>query len=325
MSGESDRSAEIEALIDQLTRYYVFPDVAVQVCQVLRQRIAVGLYDGLTDDEVFAKVVTEDLQSVNDDKHLRLLHSVDEIPEQEEPEIFDLEAHRIEAELAGHGFAKVERLAGNVGLLDVRRLFDVRVSGAAAVAAMNLVATTDALMIDLRRNGGGDPAMVALLCSYLFDEHTHLNDIYSRPEDRTTQFWTQPFVPGPKFGGSKPIYVLTSDFTFSGAEELSYDLLQRERATLIGETTRGGAHPGDRYRVGPHLKSAVPSGRAINPVSKKNWEAVGVEPNVPVPAEQAFDVAYELALRHVLGLGDEGPRRAVGDEARRALAQLTGT
>ncbi len=123
----------------------------------------------------------------------------------------------------------------------------------------------------------------------------HLNDIYNRPEDTTRQFWTLPHVPGPKFGGQKPVYVLTSSRTFSGAEELSYNLRQTERATLIGETTKGGAHPGDRYRVGPHLKSAVPNGRAINPISGTNWEGVGVVPHIEVPADEAFEVAYRKA------------------------------
>lgn len=318
MDIDTDRSPEIDALISQLTDYYVFPDVARQVCDVLRNRLAEGDYQGLAADEAFAAAVTTDLQSVNGDKHLRLLHSVDEVAD----EVFDPLIDRQESELAGHGFAKVERLPGNVGLLDIRLLYTAEVSGGAAVAAMNLVATTDVLVIDLRRNGGGDPATVALLCSYLFDKSVHLNDLYFRPDDSTTQYWTQPFVVGPKFGGTKPVYVLTSSYTFSGAEELSYNLQQLKRATLVGETTRGGAHPGGRYRVGPHLKSSVPSGRAINPVSGTNWEGVGVQPDIALPADEAFDAAYRLALEHVLTLGSTGVRRTLAAEATAALATL---
>ena len=111
--------------------------------------------------------------------------------------------------------------------------------------------------------------------------------------------------------------------TFSGAEELAYDLQARERATIVGERTRGGANPGTRYRVGPHLKSSVPSGQAINPVTGGNWEGVGVTPDVAVEAEEAFERAYALALRHVLSLGEEGARHQVATEAREALAGLT--
>nr|BFE79994.1 hypothetical protein GCM10020093_025950 [Planobispora longispora] len=161
--------------------------------------------------------------------------------------------------------------------------------------------------------------MVALLCSYLFDEPTHLNDIYDRPGDSTAQFWTLPFVPGPRFGADKPVYVLTSGFTFSGAEEFAYDLQSRKRATVVGERTRR-AHPGVRYRVGAHLKSAVPCGRAINPVTGTNWEGTGIVPDIDLPAEHAFVHAYGLALRHVLELGEEGARRGWPPRRRRRSA-----
>ncbi|MDX8035553.1 S41 family peptidase [Lentzea sp. BCCO 10_0856] len=313
------REPEIELLCSQLASYYVFPDTANEIATVLRTRLAEGAYVDAVDDEEFAARVTADLQSVNGDKHLRLLHSVEEVPETGQEPAWDPVAYRKEAELDAFGVRKIERLKGNVGLLEFNLLHDAEIATPAVIAAMNLIAHTDALIIDLRANGGGDPNTVALICSYLFDEEVHLNDIYNRPDDTTRQFWTLPHVPGPKFGGKKPIYVLTSARTFSGAEELSYNLQQSERATLIGETTKGGAHPGERYRVGPHLKSAVPNGRAINPVSGTNWEGVGVVPHVEVPADKAFEIAYEKALEHVLTLGDDGPRRLIAAAAAEAL------
>ncbi|SFI51815.1 Peptidase family S41 [Streptosporangium canum] len=108
----------------------------------------------------------------------------------------------------------------------------------------------------------------------------------------------------------------------SGDEELAYDLQTRDRATIVGERTKGGANPGGRYYVGPHLKSAVPSGRAVNPVRNDNWEGVGVAPDIEATAEEAFGRAYGLALWHVLTLGEDGARRAVAAEAREALAAL---
>lgn len=322
MGSEHDWSPQLDTLVGHLTELYVFPEVAEQVVAVLRRRLADGAYRDITDDERFAAAVTEDLQSVNGDRHLRLLHSVEEIPEHDTPDIEDDERYRLDAALAGHGVAKVERLAGNVALLDLTKLFPAHISGGAACAAMNLVADADVLLLDLRANTGGDPAMVALLCSYLFDEPTHLNDLYFRPDDRTVQFWTLPHVPGPRFGATKPVYVLTSAITFSGGEELCNNLRELERATLVGETTRGGANPGGRRRVDAHLMSSVPSGRAINPISKSNWEGIGVLPHIEVPAEQAFDTAYRLALEHVVGLGSDGARRTVADQAERALADL---
>jgi C-terminal processing protease CtpA/Prc len=312
------REPEIELLCSQLASYYVFPETADEIAKVLRTRVDEGAYSDV-DDQEFAARVTADLQSVNGDKHLRLLYSHDEVPETGEESAWDPVAYKKEAELDAFGITKVERLKGNVGLLNLRLLHDAEIATPAFVAAMNLIAHTDALIIDLRENGGGDPNTVALICSYLFDERVHLNDIYNRPDDTTEQFWTLPHVSGPKFGGEKPIFVLTSGRTFSGAEELSYNLQQNKRATLIGETTKGGAHPGGRYRVGPHLKSSVPNGRAINPISGTNWEAVGVVPDVAVPAEEAFDVAYKKALEHVLTLGDDGPRRTFAEAATEAL------
>ncbi|WP_112230535.1 S41 family peptidase [Lentzea atacamensis] len=312
------RESEVELLCSQLASYYVFPDVAEDITKVLRARLAEGAYSDV-DDEGFAERVTADLQSVNGDKHLRLLYSHDEVPETGQESAWDPVAYRREAELDAFGITKVERLKGNVGLLNLRLLHDAEIATPAVTAAMNLIAHTDALIIDLRDNGGGDPNTVALICSYLFDERVHLNDIYNRPDDTTEQYWTLPHVPGPRFGGEKPIFVLTSNRTFSGAEELSYNLQQNKRATLIGETTRGGAHPGDRYRVGPHLKSSIPNGRAINPISGTNWEAVGVVPHVEVPADEAFDVAYKKALEHVLTLGHDGPRRTIAEAAEAVL------
>jgi len=315
-------SACIDTLSAQVAEFYVFPDVAEQVVSVLRQRLADGQYEPIVSDEEFAAAVTTDLQSVNGDRHLRLLHSIDPIPELDQAEYFDEAAYRAEVELSAGGIASVRRLDGNVGYLDLRAMHGAAYAGHLAAAAMNLVAHTDALMIDVRHNGGGDPGMIALYCSYLFDEPTHLNDLYVRPTDSTYHSWTLPYVSGPKFGGTKPIYVLTSADTFSGAEEFCYNLKTRGRATLVGERTRGGAHPGSRYRVDAHLKAAVPSGRAINPVTGTNWEGTGVEPDIELPAGEAFDAAYELALGHVLSLGADGPRREVADEAGQARAAL---
>ncbi|MEV0585912.1 S41 family peptidase [Nonomuraea sp. NPDC050310] len=312
----TSRDEQIDLLCAQVEQYYVFPDVAREITAVLRGRAAEGRYRDLAGDEEFAAAVTEDLQKVNGDKHLRLLHSVEEVPEHD---AFDLVSYRRQAELTSYGFARVERLAGNVGVLELTSFYAAELAGERAAAAMTLLGTTDALIVDLRRNGGGSPDLVALLCSYLFDEPTHLNSLYWRDRDVTEQFWTLPYVPGGRYGQAKPVYVLTSATTFSGAEEFSYNLQSRGRATIIGETTRGGAHPGTRYRIAAHLRSAVPSGRAINPVTGTNWEGTGVLPDVPLPAEQAFDHAYRLALEHVLSLGEADGRRTVAEEARTAL------
>ncbi|MFE3455474.1 S41 family peptidase [Nonomuraea sp. NPDC059194] len=315
-------SEQIEALCRQLDEHYVFPEVASEITSVLQKRLAEGAYTDISQDEAFAAAVTADLQSINGDKHLRLEYSVEEVPEHDP---FDMDLYTQEVMLSGYGFARVERLAGNIGYLDTTMFHAPQLAGERAVAVMTLLADTDVLLFDVRRNGGGSPGMVALLCTYLFHygvPATQLNSIYNRASGVTKQSWTLPYAPGPRFGPDKPIYVLTSSETFSGAEALSYDLQTRGRAVLVGERTGGGANPGTRYRVGPHLKSSVPSGMAINPVTGTNWEGVGVVPDIALPAEQAFDHAYKLALQHVLTLGDRGYRRVVAEEARTTLAAL---
>ena len=132
-----------------------------------------------------------------------------------------------------------------------------------------------------------------MISSYLFDKPTHLNDLYNRKEDFTTQYWTLPYVPGNTLA-DKPAFVLTSKSTFSGAEEFTYNLKNLKRATIVGETTGGGAHPVDGHRIDDHFMIGVPFARAVNPISKKNWEGTGVEPDVPVKASEALDKAEEL-------------------------------
>lgn len=318
-----DWSPVVEILCAQLASSYVDPDVAGRVAARLRRRLAEGAYARVDDDEGFAAAVTRDTVEESGDQHLRLRHSVAPLPLLDTPVVPDSGRLPIEAALAGHGFARVERLPGNVGLVDIRRFFPARGSGHAAVAAMQLVADADVLLIDLRGCGGGEPDMVTLVESHLFDERTHVNDLYFPAEDRTIQWWTDPYVPGPVFGGTKPVFVLLGGASYSAAEGFAYDLQQLGRAVLVGEPTATGVAYFDfRYRVGDHLMFSVPSGYVRHPVTGRNWAPDGVQPDIRVGAARAFDTAYALALEHVLGLGADGYRRPVADAARRALAAL---
>ncbi|OXM71202.1 S41 family peptidase [Amycolatopsis vastitatis] len=318
--GSQARAAQVEEVIRRLEAHYVFPDVAVKLAKVLRARLDEGAYADLGDAE-FATAVTADLQSVNGDKHLRLRHHADPVAEDGDAE-FASEDFRRTAELENFGIASVRRLPGNVGYLDTTLLYPLDFAAPAFSAAMTLVAPADALLLDVRRNRGGDPDTSAFLQSYLVDERTHYLDLYEREGHRTTQMWTLPYVPGPKFGGTKPIWVLTGPDTFSGGEDLAFSLQQQGRAKTVGESTRGGAHPREQYKVDTYLDVTVSIARSFHPETGENWEGTGVRPDLPVAADKAFDTAYELALSHVLGLGDTGPRRTVAAEARKALDQL---
>jgi len=301
---DGSRCAEIvQRLSEKLKAYYVFPDVAEQICKYLQKHLENGAYSDFTEGNLLALALTMDLQEVSQDEHLWVRWHPEPLPDHEGPlrqnqEWMDERSQ--EAKLDNFGFHKAERLPGNVGYIDIRSFSRAEWGAATAMAAMNFLAETSALIIDMRRCEGGYADMIALVCSYLFDEEpVHLNSIYWREEDSTQQYWTQPDLPGKRYG-NKPVYALISKATFSGGEECAYDLQSRQRATLIGEKTGGGANPGASYRLNSHFEAFIPVGRAINPITHKNWEGTGVIPDILVPQEQAFKTAYRLALKSVI-------------------------
>ncbi|MGH3246062.1 MAG: S41 family peptidase [Trebonia sp.] len=309
---------------------YVFPELAERAATAVEARLEAGEYDDV-DEVTLAELVTSHLQEVTGDKHLRMRLGDGPRPRPgtgpggAEPE--NHEARRLAMRQMGRldnfGIRRVERLDGNVGYLDVRRVAVPANAGPAIGAAMELVAGTYALIIDLRRNGGGSPEGVVLWCSYLLaEEPTHLNDIFHADTGETRQFWALPYVPGTRYV-DRPVYVLTSGRTFSGGEDFCYTLQALGRAELIGETTGGGAHPTRGFPVSPAVHIAIPFALSINPVTGANWQGTGVVPDIAVPDAEAYDVAYARALRHVLAQDDLAP--PIEDEARAALAELPAT
>lgn len=297
------RTAVIDAVLKHLNDEYVFPDTAKKMESDIRSRQKNGEYDSVASARAFAEKLTADLQSVSHDKHLRVRYSPDVIPvrqERAEPTEADKAKQTSFQNFMNSGFETVARMPGNIGFVKLNNFFDPEIGADTVAAAMNFVSNTDYLIFDLRDNGGGDPAMVKLICSYLFgDKPVHLNDLYWRKDNRTEEFWTMPNVPGKKFL-DKDVYVLTSNRTFSGGEEFTYNLKNLKRATIIGETTGGGAHPGDFERLTDHFGAFIPIGRAISPITKTNWEGTGVEPDIKVPKDQALKTAQLLALNKAL-------------------------
>jgi hypothetical protein len=309
------RTQVIDELLKQLNEGYVFPEVAKQMETAIRGHQKNNEYDNLTSAKEFTAKLTTDLQAISHDKHLRVGYSIQPIPvrqERGEPTAEEKADFAREMKRVNYGFDKVERLPGNIGYINFRGFFDPEGGAETVAAAMNFVNNTDALIFDLRQNGGGDPAMVALICSYLFgDKPVHLNDLYFREGNKTEEFWTKPTVVGKKYG-DKNVYVLTSNRTFSGAEEFANNLKVLKRATIIGETTGGGANPGGSVRLSEHFQVFVPGGRAINPVTKTNWEGTGVEPDVKVPKEQALHTAQLAALnKTIANIKDEELKRSL--------------
>lgn len=293
----------VSGLVKALNDNYVFPDVAKKMETSFRDRQRKGEYDAITEGPAFAKLLTEHAQAVSKDKHLRVQFHNNKVqmpgmgggPTPQAMVDRDKEMKRING-----GFERVERLQGNVGYIDFRFFGEHPIAFKAVDSAFGFVQNTDALIIDIRQNGGGSPEMVAYICSYLFDEKpVHLNSLYFRPTNETEEFWTKAELPGPRYL-DKPVYVLTSNYTFSGAEEFSYNLRNLKRATIVGETTGGGAHPGGMEKLSDYFTAFIPSGRAINPITKTNWEGTGVEPHIKVAAAEALKTAHADAIGKLL-------------------------
>ncbi|MGV3613727.1 MAG: S41 family peptidase [Fimbriimonas sp.] len=293
----------IDSLFASMRKVYVFPDKANEAERAVRARLAEGAYDDVKDGKEFARMVTEDMNKVCRDGHLWMRYSADKLPERSQaskPSRAEIEAEQSRVKAANAFFQRVERLPGNVGLIKLNGFADPSVAARPIQAAMDFVSDTDALIFDVRDNGGGDPATVQLLCSYLFGETpVHLNDIYFRPANRTTEYWTHKKVAGRRYQ-NREVYVLTSKRTGSGAEEFAYNLQNLRRGIIVGSSTWGGANPGGVIRLNDHFAAFVPTGRAINPITKTNWEGVGVIPDIDVKPEEALKTAHIQALKKLI-------------------------
>jgi retinol-binding protein 3 len=283
------RRSLIDKIVHDLDEDYVFPDVARRMIAALREHAAHGAYDKVTGGRVFADALTKDLQEVSHDQHVRVEHrppgGPGPGPQSPKPDFRAM----------NYGFGAVERLKGNVALVVIHGFWEVDGVREGIAGLMSKVADASALIIDLRDNGGGDAHTVDLVASYLFgDNPVHLRDVVVR-DGVAGSSWTDPNVKGKRFGGTKPIYVLINAETGSGAESLAYDLQSLHRATLIGEKTVGAANMGRPYKLDDWFVLMLPVARPINPVTKTNWEGVGVRPDVAASASAALDEALRRA------------------------------
>ncbi len=308
------RSQAAQAILKLFDERYVFPDVASKVRKTIEARLTENDYQSITTGQELADKLTTDIVAITKDKHIRVRCSTDKLTAQgrrEQPSPAEMKKMQEEMKLRNAAFVKVERLPGNIGYLRLDGFMEPEAGKEPLQASMTFLKNTDALILDLRYNGGGTPLMVRDLCSYFFDEHpVLLNRMFFRQGNRTEEFYTHPTVPGPKYL-NKDVYVLTSAFTFSGAEECAYNFQTQKRATLVGETTGGGAHPGGTVPVADHYLIFIPTGRAVNPVTNTNWEGVGVKPEVQASSDKALETAHQLAIKKLLDSKDATVRQRV--------------
>ncbi len=317
----------IEQLSALMIENYVYEDIARKTADHLNKQLKSGQFKAFKELGAFAEALTKEVQSINKDKHMRIRPMRPRSAPQNTPERLvenQIEQWKYRRQIVA-GFREARKIDGNIGYLDLRGFAGLDWGAPIADHYMHLLSTSDAIIIDLRKNGGGSPAMVQYLCSYFFDERTHLNSLYWRAGDRTEEFWTLDKVGGQKMP-DVPLFVLTSSRTFSGAEEFSYNMQTRKRATLVGETTGGGANPGGGFRINDQLTVFIPTGAAINPVTKTNWEGVGVVPEVKTSAEEALDKAIDLATEAAAAYREQNEKKyeALLTELQEELSNLDG-
>lgn len=302
------RTAMIDALVAKLNDHYVFPGKARQFEAVLRQREREGRYEKIRDGYRLAQQLTADIHGVAKDLHLKvrfapgldLVGDMGAAPAATQAE-WEQRTNFLERLMmrrtAAREVKKVGRLGHDVGYLNIFSFPDSIPVADKFGAAMNELADTEGLVVDLRQNGGGDPQAVALLISYFVDRPTRLNDIWDRDTGNTVQQWTHDKLVGKRYGGSKPVMILVGPRTASAGEDFAYTMQAMKRATVIGERTWGGAHPMGFYRIGEHFFAQIPNQRSINPITGTNWEGSGVTPDIAVSPEQALAAARDLMRR----------------------------
>jgi hypothetical protein len=292
----ASRASTVENAAKALREGYVFPEVAEKMAQSVLGKLKAGEYDNIKDERALANRLTDDFRAISRDKHLgvRLAPSQGEESHHGMPDGDEMRRQN-------YAFEKVEVLPGNIGYLKFNLFVPTDEAKQVATSALGFLANCDAIIFDLRSNGGGSPDMIRFITSYLFDSPTLLNQMVDREGKVVEEFSTLSEVPGKRFANDLPVYVLTSHTTFSGAEEFSYNLKNLKRATIVGETTGGGAHPVRGERLNDRFMIRVPFMRAQNPISKTNWEGTGVEPDVKVPAGEALEKATGLARKMIEG------------------------
>lgn len=314
-----DIQDSVNIVCNSLKNNYVFPEVAKKCSAYLHHELQKGAYDAISDPDTFAQVITADLRLLSEDKHIqiRVNSSQDQIrPKTEEDEIvylksmtYGLGTYR---NLLSIGFIK--ELPEHFGYLEVHGFQAVDKNDSEYKRFPNAVEQTrtafaeameeirnknpKTIIIDLRNNGGGSPYGVQLLSSYFLTENTPLNTIKWRKNDDMVieERNTLPFdiIAKEKRLIDTPLYILTSQRTFSAGEEFANNMKALNRAIIIGEVTRGGANPGRSHQLNDLFEIFIPDGQSINPHNGSNWEGIGIIPDVVVSSDEALDFVLSL-------------------------------
>ena len=288
----------VEAIAHVFEEKYVFANEGNKIAELLRQKLLEGVYDKLKQGPDLARQLQEDAQSVIQDRHIAIYYAPDRINAMQDPELQRKQKENsfLKARMNNHGFEEIRILPGNIGYLKLNSFSGTKAAFETAVAAMQFLSNSDAVIIDLRWNPGGESSMVQFICSYFLGDDPELLDVFHfREGHRVEQMWSLPYVPGQKLEHTD-LYILTSGLTFSAAEGMAYDLKALKRAIVVGESSMGGAHPIDRVTVKDKFIVNIPYAFSKNPITQDNFEGIGVKPDVEIICENALLKAHSLAL-----------------------------
>lgn len=303
------RHQAIDDIATAFEQTYVFPEVATAIARDLRARRERGEYDHISASRELAEVLSRHIDAIAHDKHTEVAYlEEDQLAEPPPADPATVRkraaARRAAARAKNYDFAAPQRLDGNIALIRFDSFYPPVDAAPFVHGLMSDAADADALILDLRENGGGSAALIPVLASYLFDEQpVHLYDQIDRRLGTRTQAWTAPALTGARFGGKKPVYILTSAETISAAENLAYTLQKLGRALVVGERTAGAAHGSYGKPVSSHLVPMVASRRVIHAVTGSDWDRSGVLPDIKAPAQEALSVALARARADLAGAG----------------------
>ena len=290
-----ERNMVISLLAESIREHYVIEEKANDMAALIIRHRKWGKYNWIFTSEQLWKAVMKDLKSVCNDEHLLFISSPDMVAYAKN-RIANIdtenEADRKTSEEDNHGVKEAKMITEDIGYLQLTRFANILYVTETLVEAMKTVENASSLIIDLRYNNGGIMEMAQFLFSYFVDESDSvlMNTEYIRHKDQRNDFWSLKYIPGKRLIGCE-VYILTSGYTFSAAEGFAYSMKHHKMATIVGETTKGGAHSVDWKIIGKHYVLRVPVGRIIHPVTGANWESVGVQPNIEVDCSMALNEA----------------------------------
>lgn len=292
---DSVRESTIQSVVEALRDTYVYPELGQHMADALLRNHAEGRYDDVTKAGKLADMLTEDALTISNDRHIWVEAQNPMLQESTDP----MNRPVKELRRRNYDFRKVEVFPGNIGYVKFDMIHDDDEAQDVAAAALAFMAHCEALIFDIRDNIGGESGTADLILGYLFPPGTVFGYFYDRSGRRVGESSIPAQIPGKPFNDQVPVYVLTSSRTGSAAEGFAYKLKHLGRGTIVGEVTRGMAHPSKEVVVNDYFRVSVPYWRSENVITGTDWEGTGVIPQIEVAADQALETAIEDALKQL--------------------------